>query len=32
MTQQMIKLRLERGDVPIKGDICVKAKLQSKFQ
>ncbi len=30
--EEMIKLRVERGDIPIKGDICVKAKLQSKFQ
>lgn len=25
----MVKLRLERGEVPIKGDICVKIKPQS---
>lgn len=25
----MIKFRLERGEIPIKGDICVKIKLQS---
>lgn len=25
----MIKLRLERGEIPIKGDVCVKIKLQS---
>jgi hypothetical protein len=27
----MIKLRIERGEIPIKGDICIKVKLQSLF-
>ena len=30
--EEIVKLRIERGDVPIKGDICVIAKMQSKFQ
>lgn len=27
----MIKFRIERGEIPVKGDICVKVKIQSKF-
>jgi len=25
----MVKLRLEKGEIPIKGDISIKVKLQS---
>ena len=30
--EEMMKIRIERGDIPIKGDICVKAKMQSQYQ
>jgi hypothetical protein len=32
LDDEIIKLRIERGEVPVKGDICVIAKIQSKFQ
>ena len=28
-SEEMVKFRLERGAIPIKGDICVKVKIQS---
>lgn len=30
--ESLVRLRLERGDVPEKGEVCVKVKMQSKFQ
>jgi hypothetical protein len=29
---EIVKLRIERGEIPIKGDICIIAKMQSKYQ
>ena len=29
--EEIVKIRIERGEVPIKGDICVRAKIQSLF-
>lgn len=27
--EEIVKLRIERGEIPVKGDICVRAKIQS---
>lgn len=27
----MLRLRLERGEIPVKGEACVKVRLQSKL-
>lgn len=31
MDESLVRLRLERGDIPISGDLCVKVRLQSKL-
>lgn len=30
--ESLVRLRLERGDIPEKGEVCVKIRMQSKFQ
>lgn len=30
--ESLVRLRLERGEVPEKGEVCVKVRMQSKFQ
>ena len=32
LEEEMIKIRIERGEIPVKGDICVKVKMQSQYQ
>ncbi len=30
MDDSLIRLKLERGEIPVKGDICVKVNIQSR--